>query len=165
MPYANDYPLTKEIFNSRNGDFSGNIPEGWFVSPLDSLPASYKVWLISEDYAATLNVGELKLDRLTEEQVANSGMKLLAELSMAFHRETSSRGSIISQPREFKLGNLEVCGYERQYNASRERVVVFAIKNRYFESTATPLKGTWSAQNLSHLFSIQQTVLSSLVAR
>ena len=163
LPYTFDYPLTKELFRSRDGEFSGKVPEGWFASPLDSLPSVYKAWLIKEDYSATFHVEELKLDQLSAKQVVSNGIKLLAQLSVAFHKENSEEAAVIVQPKEFKLHGMEFSGYELQDGGERQRVVVFSIKGKYYECVAAPVKREWSTESLVRLFSVQQTLLSTLM--
>jgi hypothetical protein len=165
LPYANDYPLTGEQFTSRAIEFSGKVPEGWFAAPLDSLPAMYKLWLVKEGYAATLHIAELKLDALSEKEVHSKGLRLLAEISLSFHGESGHPPEVIAPPKEFKILGKEYCGFELKEQGTRKRVIVFSAQGRFYESVASTNGGSVPAQNLTQLFSTQQTLLSSLVFR
>lgn len=154
-----------EQFTSRDVEFSGKVPEGWFAAPLDSLPAMYKLWLVREGYAATLHVAELKLDALAEKEVHSKGLKLLAEVSISFHGEAGHPPEVLAAPKEFKILGREYCGFELREQGMRKRVIVFSAHGRFYECVASPNGGSSPAQNLTQLFSTQQTLLSSLVFR
>ena len=163
LPYAIDYPLTSELFYSRDTEFHGKVPEGWFVSPLDSLPMSYKVWLLRKDYSAAFHIEELHLDELSVKQVNAKGIILLGEISLAFHKGSSLPVNIVGQPREFKMRGIEFCSYELQDKDGMKRVVVFSNRGRFYECTVAALGSNWQPKSLKPLFSAQQTALASLM--
>ncbi|HMD14915.1 MAG TPA: hypothetical protein VKI62_09835, partial [Bacteroidota bacterium] len=78
IPYTSHYPLSSDFFHSHDGMLTGKVPQGWFESTDDSIVSSLTVWLIREDFSATLLIKELSLDQRTEQQVRQSGLKLLA---------------------------------------------------------------------------------------
>ena len=160
--YSIDYPLTQEVFHSRDNDFRGQVPLGWFSSSLDTLPQAIKVWLLKEDLSASFHIEELWLDRLSSKQVEKEGAKLLAQLSLAFQQDNVQNTSMIAEPKEFKIRGREFCGYELNKNGERKRVVVFSFHGKYYECVAASIKGRWSAQDFNRLFTAQQTLLSSL---
>ena len=84
LPYAIDYPLTDQYFHSRDNIFYGRVPTGWFSATDDTLGESLTVWLLKEDFSATITVREIKLDSLSRKQVDNEGLALLASMSRAF---------------------------------------------------------------------------------
>ncbi len=165
LPYSNDYPLTGELFQSRDVEFSGKIPEGWMVAPLDSVPAMYKSWLLKDGYKATMQIIELHLDALSRREVSSRGLQLLADISISFHNDAASPVVLSSKPKEFKVGGREFCGYEVQDRNVRKRIVVFAANGKYYESTAYPTTTPPTDREIDQLFSVQQTVLSSIVFR
>jgi hypothetical protein len=162
LPYSIDYPLTQEVFHSRDHDFSGQVPLGWFSSSLDTLPTIIKVWLLKEDLSASFHIEELRLDQLSSKQVEKEGVKLLAKLSLAFQQDNAQNTRLLAEPKEFKIHGREFCGYELNSNGERNRIVVFSIHGKHYECVAASVKGRWSAQDFNRLFTAQQTLLSSL---
>lgn len=160
LPYATDYPLTNQYFQSRDDIFSGKIPDGWFSSTDDTLGKSLVVWLLKEDFTATLTVRELLLDRLSIQRVQKEGLETLAYISAGLQFSDVKNPKL--EPFKFKLNDKKFCSYELTLEAERKRIVVFAIKGKYYECESYPLKGEWSAADLTRLFTIQQTVLASI---
>ncbi len=159
-PYAADYPLSREQFTSRDGILRGVVPQGWFSSSGDSLAPALMVWLLRDDFSAAVSVRELNVDRATASRIEDGGLKLLARISAGLHAGVPPGADI--DPKEFDLGGKKFCGYEISGERARTRVVVFAARGRFFECEARPLTGGWSAEDLSRIFSVQQTVLSTL---
>lgn len=160
LPYAIDYPLTRESFRSRDGVLSARVPEGWFSTTSDTLAPSLVAWLIRDDFAATLAVRELKLDRLAASRVEKEGMRLLALISAGMQQE----GAKASSPefREFELRGTKFCGYETGGGIVRKRVVVFSARGKFYECEAQPVKGTWTSADVARVFTAQQTLLWSM---
>jgi hypothetical protein len=161
LPYTTDYPLTNQVFHSRDGVFLGKIPQGWFSSIDDTLAPGLAAWLIRNDFFATLVVKELKLDRITIQQVEKEGLTLLARLSMGF-REEIANGRDDIQCKEFEIRGKKFCSFEFAEGGKRTRVVVFAIKGKFYECEAMAVKGQWTVADLAKLFTTQQTFLSSV---
>jgi len=161
VPYPSNYPLSQELFHSRNSELTGRIPLGWFISTDDSIASSLTVWLIREDFSATLLIKELSLDQRTEQQVQQKGLKLLANLSAGFRTDQANATSI--DPKEFDIEGKRFCSYEIGSDAARKRIVVFTARGKYYECEARAVRGIWSSDELGHIFSIQQSVLGSLL--
>ena len=160
LPYATDYPLTKELFRSRDGILTGKVPQGWYSSSDDTLAPALILWLIREDFSAALTVREIKLDRLSVQHVEKEGLELLAQMSVGLHDENLPAKEIETQ--EFKINEKKFCSYEVGSGVNRKRLIVFATKRKNYECEARPLKGIWTGTDLARLFTTQQTVLSSL---
>jgi hypothetical protein len=164
LPYATNYPLTADLFHSRDGTLSGKIPQGWFSSSDDTLAPSLLVWITKEDFSATLTVKELHLDRLSTKKVEDSGLKLLAYLSAGLQDEVRLSSDMAIEPKEFEIHGRKFCSYElRTTNNATKRIVVFEAHGKFYECEASSVKGTWSKENLDRLFTVQQTMLASLV--
>jgi hypothetical protein len=160
LPYTADYPLTDQLFHSRDRMFSGKIPRGWFSSTDDSLGSAVNALLIKEDYSATLTMKEIKLDHLASERVQNEGLKFLARLSTLFKQERGPDTELIMT--EFELRGKSYCGYERMLGEITTRVVVFTTKGKYYECEIQLMKKRWSGEETKQMFTLQQTVLASL---
>lgn len=162
LPYATDYPLSENVFRSRDGNFGGNVPRGWFDSSDDTLAPTLLMWLIREDFSAALTVQELRLDRLSLQRVEREGLPLLARISAGFHPADKSVIPSSLELKEFELGGNKFCSYELPVSEGRSRVVVFGAKGKYYECEAHTLKGRWTGDELVRMFTAQQSVLASL---
>lgn len=156
LPYGTDYPLTEKTFRSRDGVFSGNIPQGWFSSTEDTLGSALTVWLMKDDLSAILIVKEIKLDRLSAQQVENEGLKLLVNISIGLQSALSAVA--IPEQKEFELHDKKFCSYE----IMKKRVVVFTVKGRFYDCEAQAVHG-FTQEEYARLFTAQQTFLSSLI--
>jgi hypothetical protein len=161
LPYAADYPLTAEIFQSRDGVLKGKIPSGWFASSDDTLAPSLSVWLMKEDLGATIIVRELTVDSLTAARIRSEGLELLAVLSAGYQGLRFERDAM--NMKEFSLGGKKYCSFETGSENNRSRVVVFSALGKYYECEAKILRGEWGSGEIRRLFSVQQSVLSALL--
>jgi len=161
LPYGTDYPLTNQVLHSRDGMFTGKIPQGWFSSTDDTLAPALTAWLVRNDFSATLAVKEFTLDRLTTQQVEKEGLKLLARLSAGFREESMSRANDLHCV-EFEMRGKKFCSFEIVDGIKRTRVVVFAVKGKFYECEAMAVKGPWTANDFTKLFIAQQSFLSSM---
>lgn len=161
LPYSLNYPLTTETFHSRDGLFTGNVPQGWFFSSEDTLAPALLAWLVKEDLSAALAFEELHLDKLSAQRVDKEGLTLLAYMSLMFQQASSST-EVVVPPKEFKMRGKEFCGYEITSGGEHKRVVVFTARGKYYECRATPLKGSWTTDDLIQLFTAQQVLLSTI---
>ncbi len=161
LPYAADYPLTPEIFRSRDSVLSGRVPAEWFASSDDTLAPALSVWLVKDDLSATMIVRELTIDSLTAMRIRSKGLELLAILSAGHQGLDIVRDAI--KLKEFSIGNKKYCSYETGLENNRRRVVVFTALGRYYECEARILRGEWGAGDIRRLFSVQQSVLTSLL--
>lgn len=161
IPYSTDYPLTEQTFHSRDGIFSGKVPQGWFASVDDTSGISLIVWLLQEDLSTAITIKELKLDRLTSQRVKKEGLELLANISAGFQFENHPRVDINTQ--EFTIGSKTFCSYEIASGNGLKRIVVFSVKGKYYECEAQVLKIGMNHNDIIRSFNAQQTVLSSLI--
>ncbi len=161
VPYLTDYPLTEQTFQSRDGIFSGKVPQGWFFSIGDSLGSSLVAWLLKEDFSAAITFKELKLDQLTSQRVKKEGLELLAYISSGFQHENHSRVKLNLQ--KFTIEGKAFCSYEIASENGTKRIVVFPAKGKYYECEARFLKGSKCDSDIFQYFNAQQTVLSSII--
>ena len=160
LPYSTEYPLTQEVFRSRDGVLSGRVPQGWFSSTEDTLAFALTAWLIKDDLSASLSLRVLHLDRLSAERVSREGLNLLATISAAFRVD---QGSVpVTGAREFEIRGRKYCGYELGDGPDRQRVVLFSARGIYYECEARLVKGRSASEDILHVFSAQQTLLASL---
>ncbi|MBI4548073.1 MAG: hypothetical protein HY707_08840 [Ignavibacteriae bacterium] len=162
VPYRVDYPLTKKEFYSRDSIFSGRIPQGWFSSDDEELASAHVVWLIRDDFSATLAFKELKLDELSKKRVNDEGLILLARLSFSLQQSNPLFKTKEIELHEFEVNSKKFCGYEMNFTGALKRVIVFEAKGKFYECEARIVKGSPSLKELEHLYTVQQTLLTSL---
>lgn len=155
--------MSDEPFHSRRGYFSGTIPQGWFSSSDTSVAQSLEVWLLSDDLSAAIIIRELHLDERSRQQVQSEGLEYLAERSKSFFETNSSK--IFQQQIEFSIGQMKLYSYEVAVDSLTKRIVVFTNNHHFFECEATPVNKHFDIKQLQKLFSLQQSVLTSLIFR
>ena len=160
LPYGIDYPLTEQMFRSRDGVFRGRIPKGWFSSTEDTVIPSVVAWLVKDDLSAAIGIRQLTLDPLSTSRVVKEGLELLAHISAGLHR--SEGAQVSASPKSFEMRGTKFCSYEVSNGGSFRRIVVFTARGRYYECDAVPVKSPGSAGDLAKMFTAQQTLLSSL---
>lgn len=159
-PYVSDYPLTPEIFRSRDGNLTGRVPHGWFCSLDDTLAPALAAWLIKDDFSAALTFREVKLDPLTVTNVRKEGLSLLASISYGMNGGDGA----VSKDRlqEFAYGSKQYVGYEIGTGTRSRRIVVFTSRGKYYECEIKAVTENWAPAEMNRLFTIQQSVLASL---
>jgi hypothetical protein len=157
--YDSNYTLTNEIAKAKTTQLSVKIPQGWFTAE-DNENKLIDLWLVKDDYSATLNFVSLNLDSLTMKEIQSNEIKSVVEFSKAFKKAKYGKtfGGFVNQE-SFEINKKRFYAYEYFDDAKRNiRVVVFKTGNRFYELTAIPVK----TQNLQELYKIQNSVLSSI---
>jgi hypothetical protein len=91
-------------------------------------------------------------------------LKLLAQLSLGFDEGLSTAEQMKSS-REFSIRGRDYYSYELANEGKLSRVVVFAITGKYYQCRATPLKDNFALTEVANIFTVQQTLLSSITHR
>lgn len=162
LPYATDHPLGSYALASRSGALQYYVPRGWFDATLDPQNMDNAIWLIRDDYGATITVGEVVLDSTATRMVARSGLRMLATLTM--HLNAGGEAPVpTKQPALFSMNGNEYCDYEIVLNPSQEeiRVVLFDAGGKYFEAKALAA-GNGKHASPQEVFTAQQSFLSGL---
>ena len=162
LQYALDYPLTDQTISSSDSSLTARVPLGWFAATERNSSSPLQFFLIRDDFSAALSLRELQLDARSAEALDDDGAEFLAQLSLAFHRNDSTKPIIIAHPKEFNIGERELSAYETKSNTTNRRFVVFAMGKRFFECEATTLKRSSLPDHLVQLFKSQQALVSSL---
>ena len=157
--YNSNYALTKEYAKARSAQLSVKIPQGWFTVE-DNENKLIDLWLVKDDYSATLNFIALNIDSLTMKEIQSDEIKSVIEFSKIFKKAKygKSFGGFVNQE-NFEINKKKFSAYEYLDEAKRNiRVAVFKSDGRFYELTAIPVK----TQNLQELYKIQNSVLSSI---
>ena len=157
--YDSGYTLTNEIAKAKSSQLSVKIPPGWFMAE-DNENKLIDLWLIKDDYSATLNFIVLNIDSLTSKEIRNDEIKSVVEFSKVYKKAKYGKtfGGFVNKE-TFEINKKKFFAYEYLDDAKRNiRVVVFKIGNKFYELTAIPVK----AQKLQELYKIKNSVLSSI---
>jgi hypothetical protein len=74
--------LRSPYLTARNGVLQYRCPVGWFDATADSQVTNQLVWLLRNDYGATIAVSELHMGGGAWEEVRSGGIMRLADLTM-----------------------------------------------------------------------------------
>lgn len=157
--YDFDYPLTAAIAKSNSSQLQIQIPQGWIIAE-DNAYKTSDIWLVKEDYSATIKFEKVSLDEETIKnfsedelgKVAGLGQTLVkARLGKAFSGFTN----------EEIFGNTARTFSAYQYSDEKGqqiRTVLFKNNSQIYEVTAFALKSA----NPAEIFKVQNSVLASV---
>jgi hypothetical protein len=165
VPYEANYPMTDEVVKSLNEDIQIKVPKGWFATTDESNAPNLLVWLVREDYGATMAISEIKADADTRRQLERKGLGALAEISFALKSERAKgKAEMLVKPKEFKVDGRKFCSYEYSTDGRKTiiRVVVFDTGKHLYDFAVVPAEKEGGKTDPKNLFVIQQSVLRSL---
>ncbi len=165
VPYDSNYPMTEEVVKSLNDDVQLRVPKGWFATTDETNAPNLLVWLVREDYGATMAVSEIKGDANTRKQIDRKGLEALAAVSFALKSERAKgKAELVTKPKEFKVNGREYCSYEYSTDGRKTliRVVVFNTGKHLYDFTIVPAEKEGLKFDPQTLFVIQQSVLNSI---
>jgi len=157
--------MTDEVVKSLNEDVQIRVPKGWFATTDESNAPNLLVWLVREDYGATMAISEIKADVNTRRQLERRGLEALAEVSFALKSERAKgKAELVAEPKEFKVGDRKFCSYEYTTDKRKTtiRVVVFDTGKHFYDFAIVPSEKEGVKVNPKSLFIIQQSVVNSL---
>jgi hypothetical protein len=111
-------------------------PPGWFDATPDSQAAGHEVWIIRDDYGATLTIDEVHLDTAARDAVRQGGLEPLARLLMTL--PSGDRPITVRRPPEiYERDGRVYCQYEVEVFETRDviRVVLFRAGEEVYSST------------------------------
>jgi len=165
VPYEANYPMTDEVVKSLNEDVQIKVPKGWFATTDESNAPNLLVWLVREDYGATMAISEIKADAGTRKQLERRGLEALAEVSFALKSERAKgKAEMVAKPREFKIDDRKFCSYEYSTDKRKTivRVVVFNTGKHFYDFAVVPSEKEIAKVDPKSLFIIQQSVVNSM---
>ena len=164
-PYDSNYKMTDEIVKSLNEDLQVRVPKGWFATADETNAPNLLVWLVSEDYGATMAITEIKADGTTRKRLEKEGLGALAAISFALKVERAKgKAELVARPREFKVNGRNYCSYEYSTDGRKTliRVVVFDTGKHFYDFAVVPAEREGVKPQPEKLFIIQQSVLNSM---
>lgn len=157
------YPLSDKTVVSTDGHLRLHVPDGWFVPEGgDSFPGLL-VWLVKEDYSATMGLMEIKADERLRKEVKAAGLRALGRLSFSLKQGREPSAELLSGPEVFRLRRRNFCSFEYTSDdgATVIRTVVFDTGKGFYELTVVP-----NASNLpgatQPIFDAQEAILYTI---
>lgn len=157
--YFSDYPLTTGKVSSQSGKFSVLLPKGWFIAEDNDLRIN-EIWLIKEDYSASISFIPINVDSSTADQLVLGGLQELKRLNIAFRKAKVGNASFsILNEEFFQVNDTEFFAYEyTTEDHAKIRVVLFKFNGKFYECSAS----SSNSQNSEELFNVQNTILATI---
>lgn len=166
--YDTDADMTAEYVPSKDGSFSVLQPAGWQQTADEKNAPNIILWLLPDDYSASLSFTPMNMDPALYNSVRSQGLMAVARVSLKLKRSKASEEVIVVHDvEEFKIGKNRFTAYE--YSAGKGnpviRVVIFDTGSQIIECSMLPTTDGITPSENRRLFEIQQTVLMSMVRR
>lgn len=157
------YPLSERTVVSSDGYLRLRIPEGWFVPVDGESSQGLLVWLVKEDYSATMGLTEIRGDERLRKEVEETGLLVLGELSFSLKQARDPAAKLLSLPEVFQLNRKRFCAYEfaSDNGATTIRTVVFDTGKKFYELTVIPNPKKMPVA-MRPIFDAQQAILQMM---
>ncbi len=150
-------------FPSRDGTLQYRVPAGWFDATADSQAAGHLIWVLRNDYGASLTIDRIHLDssarRVLDDD--NSLLTLASLLAPLMHKDRP--GVVQQMPKVFELDGRAYCGYEMESPDDEDilRVVLFDTGEEVYVATLF-MASRLPAASREDLHALQEGFLSAL---
>ncbi|MBI3125004.1 MAG: hypothetical protein HYZ10_11430 [Ignavibacteriales bacterium] len=157
--YDFDYPLTTKTAKSNSTRLQIQIPQGWYVGE-DNEFKTTDIWLVKEDYSATIKFVAVTLDDETAESFASDELGKVVELNKILLKAKLGKNFKGFTNEETFSSNYTIFSAYQYLDEKDEpvRTVVFKNDSKFYEVTAFALKSA----NPAEIFKAQNSVLASL---
>jgi hypothetical protein len=166
--YSATAAMSSEYVASEDGNISVLLPDGWVQTSDPAEAPSILLWLVQDDYNASLSFTELRMDPALYETLKRDGLEAVARVSLSLkQRGASGELHLVQKPEMFRIGGRMHVAYEYRSAAAEAiiRVVVFDTGSRFMECVIFPASHTITPAANRRLFEVQQSVLASMVCR
>lgn len=134
-----EHPLQTPVFVSRDGVLHYRVPVGWFRTGngSDAEKTRKTIWLMRDDFAATITVSEVNVDAEARKQIDREGLRRAADVTMRLATEKTTR-RMTRPPAPLVLENAEFVSYELADPVTHDslRVVLLDATRKLYEVTA-----------------------------
>lgn len=160
--YNDDYPLTTDAVKSKPGNIAVNIPKDWFSAD-DNKENKIDLWLIKDDYTATISFIPVNVEENDGTRFANSSLDKIKEYSKLSQKLAHLNNYIdMLKDETFELNKTKISTYQfAGKDGVAYRCALFKIGDQYYECTAAA-KPPHSKEKLNEIFSAQNAVLKSI---
>jgi len=145
---------------SRDGALGYRLPAGWFDVTADSQATGRAIWLVRNDYGASITVEEVYLMDRAKGELGDDPLLHLAELTLPL--VAGERwATVLRPPERFTLSGREYCAYELVTGERPEhlRVVLFEAGRRIY---AVTFYGDGTAAARAGISAVQEPFLRGL---
>lgn len=157
------FKLTNEKAQSPEGDYFTFIPQGWF-STKDNTFGGNEIWLVKENYTGIIQLRKIHIPSKIQSNNDLENLLEIAKVNLILHqRKNKSTFKLISPPRLYQNGNIIYASFEYKFGESQiARIVIIRKNNFYFECNAYNSPSKYGKISQLELFSVQESVISSL---
>lgn len=166
--YAASADMTKDVVSTPDGTLRVLRPEGWQRTSDPKNAPAILLWLVREDYSASLSFTQIKMDPALYQTLKGEGIAAVAKVSLSLKERNAEDSVTVVQPVElFKVGGRVCAAYEYRIAAAEPviRVAVFDTGSRFMECALYPASVTVTPAENRRLFEVQQSVLASLLTK
>jgi hypothetical protein len=145
---------------SRDGVLHYRLPVGWFDVTADSQATGRAIWLVRNDYGASITVEQVYLMGRAEEELGEEPLLHLAQLTLPL--VAGPRAATVKRaPELFRLGSRQYCGYAlvTAERAEQMQVVLFDVGSRVY---AVTFFGDGSPAATAGISAVQEPFLRAL---
>jgi hypothetical protein len=166
--YAADAEMTGTLAESAARDLVIRCPAGWRETVDQKNAPNIVLWIVAENYGASLSFVPLQMDPVLYKALHRDGLPAVAKVSLSLKRDNARDSVRVLQPPEFfMLNNHEFVAYEYSADGGKTaiRVVLFDTGRQYMECALLPATQPVTPAENRRLFSVQQSVLASMVLK
>ncbi|MBR9977517.1 MAG: hypothetical protein KFH87_05465 [Bacteroidetes bacterium] len=163
--YAANATMTREPVATDDGRLRVLRPDGWMRTADPKNAPSILLWLVREDYSASISFAPINMDPTLYQTLRDEGIAAVASVSLRLKDRHAEDSISVVQPIElFKVGGRICAAYEYRLAAADPviRVVVFDTGTRFLECVLFPSSMDVTPAENRRLFEVQQTVLASM---
>jgi hypothetical protein len=135
----------------------------WLNATNDALSANSLIWLVRGDFMATLAVREVVIDAETRQEVSRTGLKRVAELTLAL--ASGERGvNVVKQPRLSSSRGTSICTYEylAGHPTDRVHIVLVDTGKRVYEVSVL-MTSNVSEETATEVISLQEAFVQNIL--
>ncbi|MBZ0179919.1 MAG: hypothetical protein K8F36_11550 [Melioribacteraceae bacterium] len=162
--FKNDVELGPVVYSNKEYGITMRLPSGWEILKENECNCT-KVWIVRNDYGASLNLSRIYLDHITNEEIQKAPIEiLLAYIKTLKAAEMNGRFAQIGKNELFKIGSRDygaIIYYGK--NNMPVRSIIFKHKNYFYQFDAYVTEpGIGNKLLPDEVYSIQNAVLASV---
>jgi hypothetical protein len=164
--YDASAPMSSQRVTTADSKITFLLPKGWKLAADDPSASELRLWLVSNDYDASLTVMPIQMDPALYKVLQRDGLGSVAKVSMSLKEgNVATPVTIVREPERFNLEGRAFFAYEYTVNNKLTivRVVVFDTGTEFLECACVPAAEQLSPAKQRELFETQQSVLASMV--
>jgi hypothetical protein len=157
--------MTANFIESYGKELAVACPKGWQETVDKKNAPAIALWLVKEDYAASLSFNPMKMDPALYRALQKDGLNAVAKVSLSLKKNNAQDTVTVVQTFEpFQLNKRNYIAYEYTTDGGKTvvRVVVFDTGKQFFECVLLPATVSLTPTEQRLLFETQQSILKTL---